>query len=109
MKPSEMKALLDNEGMVFDELLMLEMVRNLEDEKTKRAGVEDFDSVGVRVMEIVATANLFNVSSPATTYKYLHNLNSKNYIRKEIDGGDRRACVISVTGLGRELLEKLGA
>lgn len=104
MKPSEIKTLLDSEGMVFDELLLLEMVRDIEDKKEK-----EFEVNGVRVMEIVATANLSNVSSPATTYKYLHNLNTRNYIRKEIDGGDRRACVISVTGLGRELLERLGA
>lgn len=104
MKPSEIKTLLDKENMVFDELLLLEMVRDIEDSKGK-----EFEINGVRVMEIVATANLSNVSSPATTYKYLHNLNTKNYIRKEIDGGDRRACVVTVTGIGRELLERLGA
>ena len=48
-------------------------------------------------------------ASPATAFKYITNLNQKNFVRKEIDGGDRRANILTVTGLGRKLLEEVGA
>ena len=46
MKPSELKVKLANVGLVFDELLMLEMIRDME----IRNGL---DVVGVKIMEVV--------------------------------------------------------
>ena len=121
MKPSEMAVKLKSLGLMFEELLMLEMIRDMED----RQVTADFEVVGVRVMDAVITAGGgvglseeqrggvhvggLCFASPATAFKYIANLNNKNFVRKEIDGGDRRANVLTVTGLGRRLLEEVGA
>lgn len=109
MKPSEMAVKLKSVGLLFEELLMLEMIRDMED----RQVTADFEVVGVRVMDAVVTAGGAGgglcFASPATAFKYITNLNQKNFVRKEIDGGDRRANVLTVTGLGRSLLEEVGA
>lgn len=122
MKPSEMAVKLKSVGLMFEELLMLEMLRDMED----RQVTADFEVVGVRVMDAVVMAGggieqnkknqetqhkpqPLTIASPATAFKYIANLNQKNFVRKEIDGGDRRANVLTVTGLGRRLLEEVGA
>ncbi len=121
MKPSEMAGKLKSVGLLFEELLMLEMIRDMEDEKN----LGGFDVEGVRVMDAVIMAGGgvglseeqrggvhvggLCFASPATAFKYIANLNNKNFVRKEIDGGDRRASVLTVTGLGRRLLEEVGA
>lgn len=121
MKPSEVAVKLKSVGLLFEELLMLEMIRDMEDRNVSA----DFEVAGVRVMDAVIMAgggtglneekkNGVYVgglcfASPATAFKYITNLNQKNFVRKEIDGGDRRANVLTVTGLGRKLLEEVGA
>lgn len=109
MKPSELAVKLRGVELEFEELLMLEMLRDMEEEKN----IGGFDVEGVRVMDAVVMAGGrgggLRFASPATAFKYITNLNQKNFIRKEIDGGDKRANVLTVTGLGKKLLEEVGA
>jgi DNA-binding MarR family transcriptional regulator len=100
MKLSELRGVLLEQGLLFEELLVLAMVRDME---AKRG---EFD-LGVRVMDVVNLAGSSELASPATAFKYIASLNNKNLIRKETDGGDRRASLVSVTRLGRDLLEKV--
>ena len=102
MKPSELKVKLANVGLVFDELLMLEMIRDME----IRNGL---DVVGVKIMEVVVLSEQSKLASPATVYKYIQNLNNKLLLSKQTDERDARVTRLSVTNTGKKLLEETGA
>ena len=102
MKPSELKVKLANVGLVFDELLMLEMIRDME----IRNGL---DVVGVKIMEVVVLSEQSKLASPATVYKYIQNLNNKLLLSKQTDERDSRVTRLSVTNTGKKLLEETGA
>ena len=102
MKPSELKVKLAGVGLVFDELLMLEMIRDME----IRNGL---DVVGVKIMEVVVLSEQSKLASPATVYKYIQNLNNKLLLSKQTDERDARVTRLSVTNTGKKLLEETGA
>lgn len=102
MKPSELKVKLTGVGLTFDELLMLEMIRDME----IRNGL---DVVGVKIMEVVVLSEQSKLASPATTYKYIQSLNNKILISKQVDERDARVTRLSVTNTGKKLLEETGA
>ena len=102
MKPSELKVKLANVGLVFDELLMLEMIRDME----IRNGL---DVVGVKIMDVVVLSEQSKLASPATVYKYIQNLNNKLLLSKQTDERDARITRLSVTNTGKKLLEETGA
>ena len=90
MKPSELKVKLAGVGLTFDELLMLEMIRDME----IRNGL---DVVGVKIMDVVVLSEQSKLASPATTYKYIQSLNNKILISKQVDERDARD--LTVNGL----------
>lgn len=102
MKPSELRTKLNVAGVLFEEVLLLEMIRDMDEQG-------EFDSVGVRVFDVVALASASKLASPATTYKYLQNLNEKLILSKAQDDKDARVTRLTITNTGKKLLEEVGA
>jgi len=107
MRPSELKAKLDEVGLCFDEIVLLEMVQDMKEEIGGGEGRGFLESDGVRVTDVMARAHNLRFSSSKTVHKYMGNLNRRSYLRREIDDHDNRVVRVSVTGLGKNLLEDI--
>ena len=61
----------------------------------------------ISTMRVLALAEKQDVSSPATTHKYLMNLHRKKLLCKAKDPDDKRALQFTVSAKGKQVLEEL--
>lgn len=101
MRISEIKTRLDQAGLSFEELLVLQMVIDMED----RLG-DEWD-VGISMMDVVELAHKSKLTSHATTFKYIQNLVNKNLVIKTTSDKDRRVTLVSATKAGRRLVDEI--
>jgi DNA-binding MarR family transcriptional regulator len=99
MKLSELRSAMVENNVVFEELLLLDMIRDME--------AQTQWELGVKIMDVVTLASSSKISSPATTFKYIAHLNSKTLLSKEQSEKDARTTLVSVTSVGKKLLEKI--